>query len=241
MSYKDTQVYQYLKYLEAYLVGDINTFHEVCEACERKENTEKKESSKTAITSSLGEGLKDTISTESSTTTTYTTVMPEANHSTSGGNVFDIDTLPKYFRTTIPNTLTLFSTVDLVGFLIGKGAEGDTTGNFNQFFDGQGIIVEEMNVLIKVFRHGMTHGYFPKLNLGISYHTSNAGKKMFFNENGNLILNVNQLEDVVLNRLSEIMENESLYANMENQYQKLIGNYEKKVRPDIEALSKLIG
>lgn len=58
--------------------------------------------------------------------------------------------------------------------------------------------------------------YFPKLGLGISYHSNNPSDKLIFKDNiGNLILNVNRLEEIVISTFRTIKNNSSLYSQME--------------------------
>jgi hypothetical protein len=138
----------------------------------------------------------------------------------------------KFFRLTIPITLTLFSVVDCVGYLSGANSDPlKTNENFKEFFKQSTIPVSgpDSEFLNQVFRQGLTHVYFPKLGLGISYHSKNPQGKLFFKTlSQHLVLNVNRLEEIVLSTFKDVKDNVSLYPQMENRYNSLISNYQIK-------------
>jgi len=113
-------------------------------------------------------------------------------------------------------------TVDVIGYLIGTGSVRDTTRNLKQFFDS--IDPDKLNVLINVYRHGITNGHFPKLKVGIKRHSTNP-KRQLFSRGEILVLNVNELETIVIDKLGKVKDDVNLYANMETQYDKLITDY----------------
>jgi len=145
-------------------------------------------------------------------------------------------------RCTLPtlyNTQTLFSIIDILGYLNRNEPDFSATSkNFIEFFNHQTTLDPlELRLLTKVYRHGITHTYFPKLNMELSYHSSNPqGKFFFISTNGNLVLNVNALIPVVKNRIQSIIDDSSLYSNMQNQYSVMVNNYESDCRSDIEEL-----
>lgn len=223
-NYQSTEVYNYLSYLEHYLNGDFDAFHKICEEAEKKENA-----IASAITASnKGSMYVEPVQTTSTSTTSQTTKYPgdsATNYYALGNNDQDI------FRLTIPITLTLFATVDCVGYLSGSNTDPlKTNENFKEFFKQSTIPITETEsvFLNQVFRQGLTHVYFPKLGLGISYHSKNPAGKLFFKENGKLILNVNRLEEVVVTTFKDIKKKESLYPQMETRYQALKTDYQNK-------------
>jgi hypothetical protein len=151
---------------------------------------------------------------------------------------------PVISRSTIPNTATLFATIDVLGFLTRTGSDYKSTfKNFKEFFAYSSTTIDqaELAVLINVYRHGMTHNYLPKLNMEISYHSSNPTGKLFFkNKLGDLVLNVNRLEVLVVNRLSEIINTQSLYPNMDRQHSIMIQDYENTCRSSITKLLAIL-
>lgn len=153
-------------------------------------------------------------------------------HGTSGGGKYDPTKMPDCFRMTIPMANTLFSTIDIVGFLLGSkniGESGLIEENFSKFFKSE-ISKEELKLLVYVYRHGMIHGFFPLLDVFISYHSSQEEKGLFYLfEDEKLILNVNRLIALVLDKFSKIKNgNSSLYQNMEEQYKKYLEKGENK-------------
>ena len=163
------------------------------------------------------------------TTTTQTTMSPgRFSH-----NFFHyVKNENDVFRLTIPITLTLFAVVDCTGYLSGNNDNPlRTNENFKEFFKQSIPPLDESDssFLNHIFRQGLTHIYFPKLSVGISYHSTNPTEKLFFrNGKGVLILNVNRLEEIVTKTFMIIKENESLYPQMEDRYQDLISDYQDK-------------
>lgn len=215
-NYQLSDVYNYISCLETYLKGDLEQFHKICRDVEKQEHDDTLLNAATPITSSF--------TTSTSATTTETTQSPH-------GNTGCIST-PKYFRTTIPHTLTLFSTIDFIGYLSGTNDSiGSTMLNFREFFKHSPILVskDEDELLSQVYRNGMGHVYFPKLDLGISYHSTNPTGKLFFrNSNGLIVLNVNQLEEIVIKTLDKIKVNSALYNDMERKYQSTLSSYQNQ-------------
>lgn len=137
-----------------------------------------------------------------------------------------------FFRLTIPITLALFSTLDYLGYLVGNNNDPLKTNiNFLEFFKfagkiGINVSHDESEVLNKVFRQGLTHVYFPKLSVGISFHSGNPVGKLYFKETNNcLILNLNQLEEIVLSVLRHVLSEPLLFTSMETKYQNLLSKY----------------
>jgi hypothetical protein len=221
--YQSTEVYSYLSYLEYYLVGDLNSFHKICEQAEKDENNIVPiiTASNSGIIKPLSQQVS--VSTVTTKTTLFPGSIPTLISSLSSSSQFP-------FRLTIPITLTLFATVDLIGYLSGTNEKyQDTKKNFIEFFKQSLIpVTEKESIFInEVFRQGLTHVYFPKLGLGISYHSNNPSDELIFKDNiGNLILNVNRLEEIVISTFRTIKNNSSLYFQMEKRYLSLKNDYQ---------------
>jgi hypothetical protein len=209
-NYETTNVYKFLNDQYEYLTGDLKVFHGICEEAERNETYS---TTSSQLTSSVSQPRSI-----SPTTTTETTRNPSDNI--------------KFYRLTIPVTLSLFATIDSLGFLSGDNERPqDTEKNFKEFFSQSPIHVsnKDAELIIYVFRQGLSHVYFPKLNLGISYHSKNPDSKLILkSSNGYLTLNVNMLEKIVVNTFEEIKEKRELYQKMERKYQDLINKYQEK-------------
>jgi len=214
MAYEKTEVYKYLVYLKKYLLGDLELFHKLAIDAEKAES-------------------------ETIFRTPKITIIPTTQYPFSFNFIYGAQLIS---RSTIPHTSVLFSTIDILGFLNRTGTDFDkTTKNFKEFFESlnQSVNEEQLSVLIKVYRHGITHSYFPKLGVTISYHSTNPPEKiMFKNEYGNLVLNVNFLENVVTKRLNEMMNDLQKYTNMDKQYIILVDKYEKVCRSEIESIKR---
>ncbi len=221
MNYQTTDTYRYLIFLEKYLLGDLEKFHRLCDGAELEENE-----SVNSVNTSQQEGV----------TTTTTTMNPYSFDFMIGKPIIS--------RSTIPHTASLFATIDVLGFLIRSGNDyRGTKNNFAAFFNylNHQLSPAELSVLVNVFRHGMTHGFFPVLNMEISCHSSNPIEKMFLKtSSGGLVLNVNHLLSVVPRRLRQIIDDESLYSDMEMKFNFLSQIYESNCRNDInDVLSQL--
>lgn len=220
MNHQTTNIYRYLIFLQKYFLGDLGKFRQLCSEAEIEENV-----------------FASSASSNTNTTTVITTTR----------NPYSFDFMfgaPVIARSTIPHTATLFSIIDILGFLARTGTDySNTTLNFKSFFNDPSIqlTTAELPVLIKVYRHGMTHSYFPKLNMEISYHSSNPNGAMFFkNSYGDVVLNVNRLVLVVTTRLDHIINDVSLYPNMDVQYNFLVQKYENDCRNEIDILKAQI-
>lgn len=208
-NYKTTNIYKILCDLHDYIRGDLEVFHKICKEVESKEI--QLSSSNSEVSSSDSPDISSFR-----TTTTQTTRSPTDNG--------------KLYRLTIPVTLSLFAVIDFVGFLSGENSNpNNTEKNFKEFFKQSPTSISDKNVeLINfVFRQGLSHIYFPKLNLGISYHSKNPLEKLIFNDDRDVLtLNVNMLEKVVLQTFELIKEKHQLYEIMEQKYQDLINKYD---------------
>jgi hypothetical protein len=91
MNYIQTETYRYLIYLQMYLEGDLKKFEKLCEEAEKAEKERSKESEEN------GDSIQ-------------TTMYP--------GSFEFIYGEPIVARSTIPHTLTLFATIDILGFLL---------------------------------------------------------------------------------------------------------------------------
>jgi hypothetical protein len=208
-NYKTTNVYRFLNDQYQYLTGDLKTFHKVCEDIE---NQETQQGINSYATCSLFQ--PNSIS---STTSTETTRNPADNK--------------KLYRLTIPITLSLFATIDSVGFLSGDNENADATEkNFKEFFKQSPISVsiKDVELINYIYRQGLSHIYFPKLNLGISYHSKNPAELIFRSFDGYLTLNVNILEKIVVETFALFKEKKELYEKMERKYEDLINKYIEK-------------
>ena len=217
MWYYQTDVYKYLIYLRKYLLGDLSKFEELSVAAEKQELSEAK------------------MANRGKRPSPQTTLNPASFEFH-----FNKTIIP---RSTIPHSQSLFSTIDILGYFLRK--EDDytrTKKNFTAFFKKTWPLKpNELEVLIFVYRHGITHSYFPILNTGIAYHTANEGKSMFYkNERGDLVLNVKYLKNAVISGLEKIINDQTLYSDMQNQYLALVKDLEAKNRKRITKLkSKL--
>ena len=215
-NYQSSDIHMYLADMYRYLSGDLVEFHKLCKLAEIKEQ---------AIDSVYSRGSMYRESSGTLTRISETTKYP--------GNVqapVNPNSKKDIFRLTIPVTLSLFATIDCVGFLSGTNNNpSNTNENFRQFFRQSNIPVtdNDSDFINRIYRQGLTHVYFPKLGLGIAYHSNNPlGRLIFRDTDGFLILNINRLEEIVISTFEKIKNDEQLYAEMEKKYQSLISKYQ---------------
>lgn len=229
MANRATNVYHYLVFLQKYLLGDLELFEKLSFEAEKTESSIQQKSSNKGCASKLGILFK--LNSQPPTTTTSTTKNP-----------ISIDFGEQIVsRGTIPFTTSLFATIDVLGFLARTGQDfKNTTKNFKQFFDDVQIDHKdlELSILVKVYRHGIVHTYFPKLNLEISFHSENPIGLLFFKrEHGGLVLNVYFLKTLVLRKLNDLISSPELHQIMEENYQYLSSVFERDCREEIDSLN----
>jgi hypothetical protein len=206
MNILTTDIYKYLESLEEYAFGDLWLFHELSISAEQKEK-------------------KQEQSLESSTGIIQTTRKP------SDGSYSSLEYFEPICRATIPFTLMIFSCMDILGYLVReKGSHTQTKENIRAFFDYvyEKPSSDEINCIINIFRHGLAHNYFPKLEQSISYHSTNPDL-IFFSDSSNsrVILNVNKLEEYFTIGFESIKNTQSIYIQMEARFKKLNNYYEQ--------------
>lgn len=194
----------FLEEVRNYLYGDLENFKRLCEEAEEKE------------ASNPACGL---------TTTLQTTLSPN----------FDYQGLKEalFYRSTIPHILSVFSTIDLVGFLLSNRSviPVKIEDNFKLFFL-ESISERYIKFLTFFYRNGMSHTFFPKKRFGISAHSSNKDT-LFLIEKETIVLNVSYLIKITKIQLDLILMNTSLINNMQKQFVEL-ENYDNKKTNDIE-------
>ena len=206
-------VKDYLDSLTDFLTGDLMVLHNASNIAETKETTLGLIPGQTADTQSAA-----SQPTVSSTTTPMSSSYPGPQSS---------NPQPTLYRATIPLTLALFATMDILGFLWGTNSPGQqNTKNLEEFVNRISLDQDQKDALIKIYRHGMVHGFFPKMGLAISYHSNDPKGELFFGRNGNIVLNVDELEKLVLTQLGSIPPSD--LPAMEVQYQRMVQDYKTK-------------
>lgn len=101
MTYQSTDVYRYLIYLEKYILGDLELFHQNAEIAEGKEREIQNRSKNNGCRSFFHKK------------TSSDTVIPTTKYPYSFEFLIGVPVIP---RSTIPNTATLFATIDVLGY-----------------------------------------------------------------------------------------------------------------------------
>jgi len=224
------EVIVFLEGLKNYLFGDLVLFEKLCSDAEEEEKkriSEKEQKSEHQQDITIG-SLSDAIGSPLN----YTSSQSPITTSSTGIQTTQAPglTLPLYkdstiYRSTIPHILSILGTNDLVGYLLGDWelSPPPTKRNMKKFFSHIAKPSEtDIDYLTFFYRHGMSHTYFPKKQLGIKAHSTNPINELFFVENDVIILNANFLIELTKSRLESILSDDSLISNMKTQFQKLI-------------------
>lgn len=157
----------------------------------------------------------------------------------------------KDFLLTIPITLVTFSIIDIVGNLkknesynnskkkktsLLKGEKDNFKSFFLGFYDNYNLKEEQLEAMAALYRNGLAHSYFPKLDLSISYDSGNPDNRLFFNLGNEIVLNVNYLVYIVPILLNLAIEKSLSDTNMQKRYSDLIGLYNKDINQYIRKL-----
>ena len=202
---KKEDVVIFLEEVRNYLYGDLENFKRLCEEAEEKE------------VSNPAFGL---------TTTINTTLSPNFNYQEQKQALF--------YRSTIPHILSVFSTIDLVGFLLGNSSvvKSNIEEKFKLFFSDK-VSDKEISYLTFFYRNGMSHTFYPKKRFGISAHSSNEDN-LFFIKNDIIILNANFLIKIFKIQLDLLLMDISLINNMQEQFIKLEDHDNSKIKGKID-------
>ena len=195
----------FLEEVRNHLYGDLENFKKLCEEAEVKEG------------SNPSNGL---------TTTSQTTLSPNFRYQEQKESLF--------YRSTIPHILSVFSTIDLLGFLLGNSSVKNSIleEKFNTFFSNI-LTDKEISCLTFFYRNGMSHTFFPKKRFGISAHSSNKDN-LFFVDCETIVLNANYLIKITKERLDLILRDKSLINKLQNQFKKLEIHDDNKIKGKID-------
>lgn len=241
IEFEKTEVFEYLKSLQMYAYGDLELFHRLANEAELLEGNSGGQSHITASSqpqnpADLANNDPSNISnspyptgTNSSSTTSITTRISQ-------GSMYSPVPTSQNFRATIPFTMMMLSCMEMLGYLAKEnGVAGKTEKNIKHFFSlvGLNTSAHDIRFLVRTYRHGLVHNYFPKLNHAISYHSSNTLNTLFFNSPGYTTksLNVNYLETCFRIGLERISLSTDLYENLDKQFTVLKNSYLSGVRP----------
>ena len=214
----------FLESLRKYLYGDLDNFKRICDQIE-KEESKIEEPPKPHGTGSNSSGPP-----ERQSSITIKTTSPSGNTETSGYRAYHSDDEIK-FRSTIPHTLAVLAAIDLLGYLIGNESNARSTEkNIAKFLESNIKSDDELKCLVFIYRHGMSHSFFPKLRIAIAAHSKLSGKDLFYLDNNSLItLNANTLIEFMIEKFDQIMSNTSLHENIESQFDRLLEEDKRKL------------
>lgn len=230
--FEKTEVYQFLQSLKTNAYGDLELFHDLAKNAEQAENA----TPQAHITHSL-QSLVDQpdsnegTTPESSNTGTSSSTTTFKSTAYSKGSMFAPVPTSQSFRATIPFTMMMLSCMEMIGYLArANGVAGETATNIKFFFTYAPLNIKSADIkfLVKVFRHGLAHNYFPKLGHGVSYHSKNPPNNLFYfpSDGAKKTLDVNFLEIAFTIGLEGISHDPALYETMDLQYRRLIQLYE---------------
>ncbi|MGN7824755.1 hypothetical protein ACTJJB_31820 [Chitinophaga sp. 22536] len=213
MPIKDTEVYKYLEGVKRYFDSDLKVFYNIMAEAENKENETGR--------------YHETTSRE-------------------GSNIRVFVPGPDQPRCAIPLVQNLFSVAELLGFLLRDAktyykSEQNLRAFFQKADEYKTWTFNEQHFVVGMgcFRNGMAHNYYPKLELELSFRSSNPTGALFFKgRTANVVLNVNELSRIIDATFAAVLadENAELYQKMDTQMKILTIQYENEVRTSIDTL-----
>lgn len=199
MDYRVTEVFSFFLSLKQYAFGDLDLFHRASKDAEDKE-----------------------IETASQGTPVQNSTKYPYDFSFKFGT-------PQPSRGTVPFTLMMFSCIDILGYLVRESARHqDTKGNIEAFFKCLDLppTDSEINLLVNIYRHGLSHTYFPKFSQAISYHSTNPDSLFFVKRETNT-LNVNKLEKYFEKGFEKIVGSVDKYDLFNSNFERLLDYYKQ--------------
>jgi len=218
MTNTSTKVFSHLTELKNYFEKDLNLLHDLSVSAEKEEQER---------------GYSATTTVKEGPNAPYHFIIP----------------WPPIPRCTIPQSMILIAVADYLGYLVKTNNNNHlaTEENIITFFTKShgynicsSIPEDQLFLLNRCARQGIMHNYLPKLDLEISYRSTNSPNKLFIlntNTSG-LVLNVNELKRIVLATFKIIISDsdELLYQNMEDHYLHIESIYIAQVGKLIETV-----
>jgi len=145
---------------------------------------------------------------------------------------------------TVPLAMMLFAVIDLFGYLMRddeKAKKYETLENFKYLFSKRicffpAIYEDNSEMIVKLFRHGLIHQFFPKAS-GITKSSLN-NKPLIFEHSGIPYLNVNVLSNDVTIALNKIKQ--YIIEDRDNKLAKRINDrLDKLAKEDYDVLKEI--
>ena len=143
---------------------------------------------------------------------------------------------------TVPLAMMLFALIDLFGFLR-RSDEGanktDTRRNFEYLLSESdyfpGIYAENWERILKLFRHGVIHQFFPKAS-GIA--KAGENRPLIYEENNIPVLNIDILSRDLVSAISQIKRG-VVQGNDQELIVRMNGRLDSLAKDDYQDLDKL--
>ncbi len=142
----------------------------------------------------------------------------------------------------IPLAAILFSMIDLLGYLIRKDTETDTPQNFrilllNDSYFPNSYRSEDVELVIKIYRHSITHTVFPRATAEIGKYEKEPN--LIIRDGNQLILNVHVLAKDFINAYAKIIlrieqSDEDLIKTISTRFKKMRDDDYKKYADTIK-------
>jgi hypothetical protein len=234
---EELDVINYLQNLKQYLFGDLDNYEKFCALAQQNESSSSK-----IVNNKPTSSVAPIEHEEPESNNILNPISDDSSYSYYNPSIFfdfKKDSNGQFFRSTIPHTLAIFSSIDILGFLISEETEPTKTKeNFQTFFKGTSYLSDiEFEALIFLYRHGMVHTYFPKGEIGIIYDINSLGNKIFYLVDDMIVLNVKRLIAITKEHFEEIFNNSSLHENMKTQLI-LLKRHESKKSETLTKLKK---
>lgn len=142
-----------------------------------------------------------------------------------------IDSINPTSKGTILRSMAIFTTIELCGsFLTGKTNQGTTTENFKAFCESKymdSIYHDKSDLLLSIFRNGVSHSYIPKGCALLSSDTREENNHLKFYSEG-LSIYIPKLAEDVTNAIQKYLVDLKNDNKLKENYKSVIEQLDKE-------------
>lgn len=152
-----------------------------------------------------------------------------------------IDSINPTSKGTILRSMAIFTAIELCGsFLTGKTNQGTTTENFKAFCESKymdSIYHDKSDLLLSIFRNGVSHSYIPKGCALLSSDTREENNHLKFYSEG-LSIYIPKLAEDVTNAIQKYLVDLKNDNKLKENYKSVIEQLDKEGRDKYEKFFK---
>ncbi|UFH51826.1 hypothetical protein [Spirosoma sp. KNUC1025] len=250
---KMTMIADYLQKYINVVQWDVNQIVKVAHGAEQAYNQRYGQNSLTPVTPGPTPGLaghapKPTNSIATPTNSMGQTVAPTTQAPTTSARptptnveLFHQRHTPEYARCAVPLAMVLTSSIEFLGALLLNSNMWDNSNKFDsavkKFFAYAELDYNQnqIDLFRAIYRNGLMHGFFPQgSSVAINYDSTFEHKPLFFVEAGDVVLNVNKLQQVVEAVFNKIVVDTSVHQTVADRLSEYNTFVEGKTRTHVD-------